>query len=820
MNIPNQLRNENFRFCKVLRGEKRPFEGNWVDNNYTWNDQRLTQHISEGGNYGVIGGNGKLLIIDFDNKEAMEKALTLLPTTFSVRTAGKGLLHMYYFCDEPYSCKVLDAKGETIADIQGSRKIVVGPGSKLANGKEYSIENDTPISTISRDIIIKAFEGYDISEIRMKSEINKEQESKDTDPLTREIKKRIKISTALKSYGIKNVPSRSDGNCDCPLHESKNHACFHYSDDTNQWHCFHCGKGGSVIDLAAYVMKLDPKKDFYTVRDELANKYNIEVGEEFAQHFDDAISNAVPAFNEEGEKTVRNVDAPVIVKDVLEKLEGWPKCLNGDLFFVKDKTIHSLLKVEDLFAWMMNKYSIRWLNGMCKLTFKNFTSRQEFMSSLKYGTKNYIAAYNLPHVPNISDVYYIPQEWPTYKPDGRYLEVFLDFFNNTDSKHDRDLIRAMVCTPMWGGPTGKRPCFYIDANDRGSGKSTLTTLIGDLYGGMFDISPESNNTERATSGLFEDNTAMLRIIRIDNLKHGGLKVDSFIESLITNKEFSGHRMYVGHRSRPNYFTIFITANNMLFTRDMAERSYNIRLKRPDEQARFGWDRKVSEFMNEYRLHVLLDIMWTLNKQTKPYTTKDRWQLWVNDVLAKCSSDVESVIEHNAIRRDESDEEQEELMTIEEALRNAKISPMTYVDGISIKGEVYEKDGVWNYITTTALSTVLERHFNRKLTTRHVTFMLKKYINNGKLKAEFRRKNTSRGYYLHDSFFDTTNNVSVSVSEVKTPEQLITELLNLNNGKLSVEEIEKQVPDAERTLIVMKEKGIVMEVSPGLFVLLK
>jgi len=42
--IPPQLRREEFRFVPILRGDKRPFEGNWNKpggNNYSFNDPKL-----------------------------------------------------------------------------------------------------------------------------------------------------------------------------------------------------------------------------------------------------------------------------------------------------------------------------------------------------------------------------------------------------------------------------------------------------------------------------------------------------------------------------------------------------------------------------------------------------------------------------------------------------------------------------------------------------------------------------------------------------------------------------------------------------------
>jgi len=65
--IPPQLRREEFRFVPILRGDKRPFEGNWNKpggNNYSFNDPKLAlvsrlQEIIDSDSRAVLwGGRG------------------------------------------------------------------------------------------------------------------------------------------------------------------------------------------------------------------------------------------------------------------------------------------------------------------------------------------------------------------------------------------------------------------------------------------------------------------------------------------------------------------------------------------------------------------------------------------------------------------------------------------------------------------------------------------------------------------------------------------------------------------------------------------
>ncbi len=60
--IPFQLQNKKFRFCKLHKKDKRPYEIEWEKKGYTYDDPTLIKHLEEGNNYGVIGGYNNVLI--------------------------------------------------------------------------------------------------------------------------------------------------------------------------------------------------------------------------------------------------------------------------------------------------------------------------------------------------------------------------------------------------------------------------------------------------------------------------------------------------------------------------------------------------------------------------------------------------------------------------------------------------------------------------------------------------------------------------------------------------------------------------------------
>ena len=108
MEIPKQLQNPEFRFCLVNKWNaknkegkpigKAPFETAWQKKGYKFDDPKLIAHIKAGGNYGVIGGYGKLVIVDIDDVELGEE-LEKKFQTFTVKTGGGGR-HFYFIEDE------------------------------------------------------------------------------------------------------------------------------------------------------------------------------------------------------------------------------------------------------------------------------------------------------------------------------------------------------------------------------------------------------------------------------------------------------------------------------------------------------------------------------------------------------------------------------------------------------------------------------------------------------------------------------------------------------------------------------------------------
>jgi hypothetical protein len=147
-----QLRNEEFRFYLVRWNSKIPIEKNWnTTKNYAFNNPTLLSHLDSGGNYGIVTGRGGLIVVDFDCPTYYAELRNRLWDfrTFTVRTAGKKLPHLYYYLEGSMISKkgINNESGERVCDIQASKSGVIAPGSMI-DKNAYCITLDKPIMTI------------------------------------------------------------------------------------------------------------------------------------------------------------------------------------------------------------------------------------------------------------------------------------------------------------------------------------------------------------------------------------------------------------------------------------------------------------------------------------------------------------------------------------------------------------------------------------------------------------------------------------------------------------------------------------------------
>jgi len=251
INIPTRLQEQGIRFVLVEKKGKKPFQLGWQKKNISYNDPELLNHIAKDGNYGIIGGNG-LILLDFDNKEIQEKALPLLPETFTVKT-GSGMLHLYYKSNGENSFKGFDEELNTIFDVQGNGKQVIGPGSIHPNGNYYEVVKDIPISFIDYNELKTKLMQFDKKPKRELIKVNSNNGNFENDEFLEELRDEISMSEVLEYCKV-----NTDNNpTTCPFHDSKGGHCLGFNNETA--HCFHCEGSWNIFSMIRDYMKCDFK---------------------------------------------------------------------------------------------------------------------------------------------------------------------------------------------------------------------------------------------------------------------------------------------------------------------------------------------------------------------------------------------------------------------------------------------------------------------------------------------------------------------------------------------------------------------------------
>ena len=351
-----------------------------------------------------------------------------------------------------------------------------------------------------------------------------------------------------------------------------------------------------------------------------------------------------------------------LAEDLRERTSGWPKTVTGQLFVVDSNDRPRFIERSSaLFANLAPLVGqggrINWANGTGLLT------KDEFLETLRITGDQFDQIALFPHEPQIRRTFYCHPELPV--PDGTYLDRFLDFFCPA-TEIDRALIRAFALTVFWGGGTGQRPVFWIDAADsdqrrgRGVGKTALATYVASLVGGQIELGGEKIN--RIKTRLLSPEGLGQRVVLLDNLKSTKFSWGD-LEGLITSDVISGHRLFCGEGRRLNNLTWVVTSNSASLSTDMADRSVVIRLAR--HEPREGWDLEVREFINTHRWHIVADVLAQLQETPAPHRPAPRWVSWTSEVLSRSCDDPDRVQEQILTRRRSIDDDAVETDLVRE-----------------------------------------------------------------------------------------------------------------------------------------------------------
>lgn len=456
--IPNQLQNPEFRFCLVRTKSKLPFEKGWQDKGYSFNDQTLIAHINSGGNYGVIGGYGNLVIVDFDNQEFQDKMLPKMPKTFAVKT-GSGKLHLYYICDKPSNRKILNDKKETLADIQGDKKQVIAPNSLHPSGNKYAVEWNLPIAEIPFSELIALFSEYLPQEKVTRTEL-----SNGGKELTDQIRQKLMVADILSEYfGIDTHKNPTM----CPFHNSNGGKCLSFTNEV--WHCFHCEQSGDIFTL------IEKKENcsFKQALTILAKKVGLENQLSTSRQFHSGNGRGIEVFQ-----------ACAMAEDILEDFHIVTLRDNFEMFYYKDGIYHPEAEalIGEQAKRRVNEIKIHELNEVLHhirySTLKNRSDigKDKYKIHLENGIFDLAGMKLLPFTPDDISLSKLPIKYLA----GADCPTFKKFVAEIVKKEDIPLIQEIFGYSLWRDYNIQKAFMFI--GEGRNGKSTLLAVLKRFLG--------------------------------------------------------------------------------------------------------------------------------------------------------------------------------------------------------------------------------------------------------------------------------------------------------------------------------------------------
>ena len=358
-----------------------------------------------------------------------------------------------------------------------------------------------------------------------------------------------------------------------------------------------------------------------------------------------------------GQPKVTPLPMADIIDAIKQRTGGQPFRVGNGLFSHETGRIEWIVNTSSFFAFVGAKAGVpaEFRRSPC------VHGKQEVFEGWKRQATEFEAVETMPHEPPMAGHFYACSIPPA--GDGAVLDELVNRFC-PDEPVDREFIRAAIVSPLWGGPGGARPMFAVTSSDgRGVGKSALSSIVGHVYGGVIDVSPQED-IEKIKQRILTPSALPIRVVTFDNIK--SLKWSSGpIEALITAPRISGRQMYTGEASRPNVLTYIATLNGPALSKDLAQRSVIIRLRRPKYAGL--WEDNVREYIDQNRQELIGDIIGFLRSKQTPLKKYSRWGRWERDVLERLA-DPEAAQKTILVRQGEVDVEREESELIEDHFR--------------------------------------------------------------------------------------------------------------------------------------------------------
>ncbi len=523
------------RFIRVSKNDKVPIDKAWqkTENLRLPTDPQLIAWLEEGGNYGVVGGHG-LIIIDADSVELDQLCQQKLPSTFTTRSPGSQMHHRYYRSNLTKPLRLKDKNGDNVGDIQGKGKQVLGPGSIHPNGGTYEVVVDTPLAYISENTLKEILGEWIVKEsIIQQALLNAQTETAAID---------ITITEVITKYGIKLRSQGDELHGSHPVHGSVGGQNFWVNPAKNVWHCFRCESGGGPLSLIAviegiidcteaikgavrgekFIRTLNRGKELGLIPD--SHAIIMSNGKQMTFNPEDFFSK-----KEDG--TIKAFIPKRLVSKIQEELKFATIDRKSDIYYYDDQkgtwypTGELIIRATAYFflSSLAKRYFIEEVVAFIRDT--NYISRDKFDHDIhRIPVKNGVLNLNTltlePFDPQLYALTHIPVEYSTTATCPKTLQ-----FLNDVAPNDIDTLQEWVGYHLWRTYRYQK-CVQL-VGEGNNGKSTFLNLVqamlghdnvsndtlqqliterfamADLYGKLANIAADISSEELRRTGAFK-----------------------------------------------------------------------------------------------------------------------------------------------------------------------------------------------------------------------------------------------------------------------------------------------------------------------------
>lgn len=315
---------------------------------------------------------------------------------------------------------------------------------------------------------------------------------------------------------------------------------------------------------------------------------------------------------DEDAEGAKNTTIPVAMNDLLadfsRRLLGFPYKLGQSTLFDHDKDsreIYEITSPDKLYEWTSRKTGRNycWKGG------PNFVPKREFYEAVFATAPRFESISDTPDYPENDSTYYTFGYIPEPSAGHRYFNDFVDFFCPAAPWH-RVMLKTFIAAPLWFRYACTRPSWVIDSvAGTKVGKTSLVERVAALYHctPIRILRKEIQlHPDEIIKRIISSSGRKSKIALIDNVV--GEFHSETLADWITATKISGRAPYAsGEDSRPNNMTWVITSNGARLDSDLSGRSFFIALDRKRDQSG-QWNDRLNRFTEDYRLHVLADII--------------------------------------------------------------------------------------------------------------------------------------------------------------------------------------------------------------------